>query len=380
MLQLADAEVHAEPQVGGARNGPSPDRGLAAGDVEHSTTDWHDHAGCLGGVDEPGRADQASVGVLPAHQGLDTGDVAALQADDRLVVHDEVVADQGDLECVGERVLVQPGVAHGCVVEGEAGPPGGLGRIHGHIGPAQDLRPAQPELGNRDADTAANLDRGVAELERLLHGGADPLGDRDRHGQIGQRFEQHGELVAAESGDEPIGADRGDEPTGNADQEGVAGLVAQGVVDRLEPVEVHEHHDVAQAGVRGVGQPLVEVVEELGPVRQTGQGIVEGLVGQLDLDVLELGDQLPVLERHGGLTGQQAEGLDAAGLGGAAGRRRGPDNDMSSLLGRHRQPGQHLEVVGLQAEDFRQLRIAVVDDDLVERQVLGPQAASGVTR
>ena len=70
----------------------------------------------------------------------------------------------------------------------------------------------------------------------------------------------------------------------------VARLVAVGVVDRLEAVEVEEHHgDLGVLAPRG-GQRLVQAVEEQHAVRQPGQQVVLGQVAGLLLGLLAVGD------------------------------------------------------------------------------------------
>ena len=95
-------------------------------------------------------------------------------------------------------------------------------------------------------------------------------------------LEQDGELVAAEAGDEAARPDRRPQPGADLDQQQVAVLVAEGVVDVLEPVEV-EDHDRGAAGA-AVGD-LVERGRQLalqrGAVGQAGQRVVQRLVPQL---------------------------------------------------------------------------------------------------
>ena len=72
------------------------------------------------------------------------------------------------------------------------------------------------------------------------------------------------------------GADSRDQPLGDRDQQQVADLVPEGVVDHLEVVQVDQRHvdrAVAGRGQRGL-QPLVEEH----PVGQLGQRVVGGAV------------------------------------------------------------------------------------------------------
>ena len=89
------------------------------------------------------------------------------------------------------------------------------------------------------------------------------------------------------------------EPPRDADQELVAGLVAEAVVDRLEAIEIevqHREQRPAQRAPRAVKQVL-QAVEEQRAVRQAGERIVERLALELRLGLLALGDVARDAER-----------------------------------------------------------------------------------
>ena len=80
---------------------------------------------------------------------------------------------------------------------------------------------------------------------------------------------QHGELVAADPGDEIAVVHGAAQALGDLDQQAVAGLVAEAVVDELEVVEVQEEHGQPLLRAHGRAQPG----DERGAVRQPGQRI-----------------------------------------------------------------------------------------------------------
>ena len=85
--------------------------------------------------------------------------------------------------------------------------------------------------------------------------------------------------------------------------------MAESVVDLLEAVEIHDHHDEAALRPGRLQQRLLDPVVEERPVRQVGEVVVEGLVllvGHLGPELL---DEVPVLERHAGVVGQGLEEL-----------------------------------------------------------------------
>ncbi len=63
-----------------------------------------------------------------------------------------------------------------------------------------------------------------------------------------------------------------------------------GVVDELEIVEVEEHHREPATGATGPAERVLEPVEEQRPVRQAGQRIMAGAIGERLGGELALGD------------------------------------------------------------------------------------------
>ena len=120
--------------------------------------------------------------------------------------------------------------------------------------------------------------------QRRLEGGRLILADDD-------------ELVAAEAGDGVAGAHDPAQPVGHRHQQLVAGGVTPAVVDQLETVEVDEQHRHLAARPAGAGQGLVEPLGQQHAVGQPGQGVVDGLVGQLELGQLALA-HVPHRRRH----------------------------------------------------------------------------------
>ena len=114
-----------------------------------------------------------------------------------------------------------------------------------------------------------------------------------------------------------------------SDEHLVAGGVAQGVVDDLEVVDVHEQHeDRLGAGA----QRLVHAAVEQRAVRQARERVVEGLALEVGAQGGELADrvlEVVVLQRHRHVAGQR---LDQAQLVGAEGAVH------AHALGQHQQP------------------------------------------
>ena len=88
---------------------------------------------------------------------------------------------------------------------------------------------------------------------------------------------EHHELVATEPSDDVQRSQGTAEPLRDHPEQRVAGVVAQLVVDRLEPVEIDEQ----QGHLVRRGRPhevhcLLELVEQQRPVRQAGEVVVGG--------------------------------------------------------------------------------------------------------
>ena len=155
--------------------------------------------------------------------------------------------------------------------------------------------------------------------------GGDPLGDRDRLAVVGEPVDQDPELVAAEAGDDVAGAQVGAQPRRDGAQQGVAGVVAEAVVDQLEVVEVEEEDPDRRAGDRGAAERVVDRVDEAEPVGQAGEGVVEDavaerLVGGVALE--GVGEDVGRGFQEGDVLGTEAAALRRSGR--RARRRAGP--------------------------------------------------------
>ena len=96
---------------------------------------------------------------------------------------------------------------------------------------------------------------------------------------FGGRFvEQDRELVAAEARRGVAVTDVVPNPLRDVDEEQVSRVVAEGVVDHLEAVEITEQHSDRHARTARPGDRVVEPVAQQRAVGEAGQVIVERLV------------------------------------------------------------------------------------------------------
>ena len=143
--------------------------------------------------------------------------------------------------------------------------------------------------------------------DRVLDRTSQPLGDTCRVqrtepdlagvvGLLGGPVDEHDELVAAESRQLITDTHDRTEPPCDVAEEFVTDAVAEAVVDDLEVVEIDEQHGDLVAARRR--QQLVEPRHDRRPVRQLGQRVVSGRMGEaLGRNAL-LGDVLDVRDRQ----------------------------------------------------------------------------------
>ena len=172
-----------------------------------------------------------------------------------------------------------------------AGAAARLGPVHRRVRVAQHVLGAVVAgARQRDADADAGEHLVPAHLDRRGQLLVNPLGDAGGVRLAVDVLEQHGELVAAEARERVARAHAALEPPRDADQQLVAGLVSEAVVDRLEAIEVeveHREQRLAQRAPRAVKQVL-QAVEEQRAVREIRERIVERLALQLLLGLLAL--------------------------------------------------------------------------------------------
>ena len=145
-----------------------------------------------------------------------------------------------------------------------------LGLVHRGVGVAQQrVRVGLAGRGEPAADADADVAALAADVERLAERGAQPSGGHRRLRLVLDAGAEDGELVAAEAGDHVVVADRAAQPVRDLDQQPVAGLVAEAVVDDLEVVEVEEQHRDALPVAGGDAQRR----QERGAIRQPGESV-----------------------------------------------------------------------------------------------------------
>ena len=135
----------------------------------------------------------------------------------------------------------------------------------------------------------------LTQLHGLAHGGENFFA---HHGGLGgggfvvavQAHAHHHELVAAYARDGVFATHAALQPARHFLQQQVAVVVAQGVVDELEVVEVDEQQRAVLALACAGGAGLLHAVEQHAAVGQAGERVDEGQVADLLLGVAARGD------------------------------------------------------------------------------------------
>ena len=289
MPELARADVHGNSQV--LRFRPrGPKRELLARRLQCPLAQRQNQPAFLGCGNEVGGCHQPTLGVLPAQQGLDAGDVAE-PVHLRLVVQDELLFPQPDAKIRTERrVGADSGLQLG-IEEADGVAPHGLGLVHRQVGLLEQfahtvVAPAQS--GDADARGGVVLVSGQIEgfaqlFDHLFGHHAGARGGNAR--VVVQVFEHDDEFVAAQARHRVALAHAAQQPRGDLLQQQVALVVAQGVVKYLEVVQVDEHQ-----GTRALRPPLLQPLQQQQAIGQPGQRIVKGQMVNLVFGRLALGD------------------------------------------------------------------------------------------
>jgi hypothetical protein len=153
--------------------------------------------------------------------------------------------------------------------------------VHGDIGAFhQRAGILGVKRAESDAHARVDLDRDIAQQERGLQCVGDLVRHTDRAG-VSTGEERDCELVAAQTRHGVAVAESLLQPAADLDEEVVAEVMAQRVVDLLEAIEVHHDHPDQFGAPACVGDGLFQPIEEERAVRESGQRVVRGLKADL---------------------------------------------------------------------------------------------------
>ncbi len=212
--------------------------------------------------------------MLPAHERLGTDHRTRLQVELRLVHDRELVGLDRRSEVAEHRQASRGAPVDLVAVELHAGALP-LGVVHGDVGASHRLDRlvvGRVDLRHTDADRHDDLE--PVERHRAAAVAHAPLGQLQD--LVARRaVAQDRELVAGEPGEHVVRAEHGRHPATELDEQGIARVMTERVVDLLEPVEI-EHHHAPHALDPPLGD-LRDVSLEQRSRREPGQGVVARL-------------------------------------------------------------------------------------------------------
>ncbi len=358
------AELHGR-QVDGHHHrrhaGVDPGLQLRDGGAQHPFADRDDLAAGLGQRDELGRRDEAELGMLPAQQRLDAHELLAVGVQLRLVVQQQLVALQRAAQCRLQLQLARRALLHAGREEAPRRLALVLGAVHRRVGVArQDLVVVAVRRIAGDADRHRHAQLVALHHARLGQALQQLAGHQLGAGGVGAG-QQHGELVAAEAGHGVDLAQAALQAARDLAEQRVAHAVAEGVVDVLELVQIHEHQRERPMVAARHARQLADAVGEQAAVGQVGEGVDVRQPHQVALDLAELRDVVEDADvvRHG------AVGVALLG-------DRGPARVEAAVLAR----GAHLALPvagGLQRGAHLAAHVAAADAEAQRRGLLALQ-------
>ena len=239
-----------------------------------------DQAALLGHRDEHTRRNHAMFGATPAEQRLERDHFQSAARKDRLVDERQFavshrLAEPGlDLAAEADRLV------HALIEHPDQVPPCALRLVQRQVCTAHDVdRVAlMIRVGHHEADRGGVLHRLAKDAERARAGAQQPLAAHHRLVLTGHGHHQP-EFVTGQPGNQALLADLLGEEVADGADHFIAGEMAEGVVDRLEPVDVEHRHGEATRHMHA----FAERAQEGEPVGRFGQGIVAGDMGRLAL-------------------------------------------------------------------------------------------------
>ncbi len=154
-----------------------------------------------------------------------------------------------------------------------------LGAIERHIGVAQDVAGvlgAAVDHGN--TDRSADIDAVPADDERRADRRENAFGYRLQRIVVRGAGHDDREFVAAQAGDEIVLASDLAQAPRDVENEFVADMVAECIVDVLEVVEIDVEHRGTWAAIAHFGDGAFQPFRKINPVRQSANRIVQSKV------------------------------------------------------------------------------------------------------
>jgi len=263
---------------------------VLAGRAQGPFTDLGDDPGVLGNRHEFRGTQPAAGRVIPAQQGLESGDFLGGGVDHRLVGQLEPARGQGIAKVLFELAAFLGISVQVRRVEVMSPAAAVLGRIEREIGIADDRLAGHPVVGrDGDADRGADHHPVAVDLVWFGQGHDDPLGAVSQGVAGAAAGDDYLKLVTAEPPHAPGAFHHPLKPLRHLPEQGIPGRMAEGVIDLLEPVEIEQEHGAGAVFDSAGVEYLFERFRHLQPVGEACERIVVREACRLFLVALALG-------------------------------------------------------------------------------------------
>src|SRR5437660_4972886 len=257
--------------------------------LQNKLPDRHDQARLLRDCDEPTGRHESIVGMSPTQQRLQRDHPVRLDVDDRLIMHIELAGLQCRAQARFDRDALLQASVHSGTEELEVVSAAVLGLIHRRVRVSEQLTHVLAV-----ARTEAHPDADARHEWPAVHDNrsGECLVDAASHlvyllGALGA-LHHHDELVATHAHDDVFRAHCGAYALRHDLQQLVTRLVAAGVVDVLEAIQIEEQHRKHRAAALGILDGAGKIGGQEQAVRQTGQLIMVREVIQVLLFLQQL--------------------------------------------------------------------------------------------
>src|SRR5690348_4331601 len=171
---------------------------------------------------------------------------------------------------------------HRWIADDKAVLPLGLGSVHRAVRVANQVLSPLMEIGTqRDANTGSHFDV-LTDADGLLEFDQDTLRHTDRVLGTAHIVNQEGKFVAAIASDHVAFSQTPMKTFGRLTEHGVAGFVAQLVINRFKPVQIDEQDGELEVPVMTTTlDGTCDLLEKLSTIGKTGEGIAHRFVSSL---------------------------------------------------------------------------------------------------
>ena len=254
--------------------------------------DLAEQSGFVGHHEESGGWEKlVGVGRPDADERLGTDRMCAGERDDRLVLHDDAVFVDGAPEHPFSGQSAGRGDSEFLVEDLDTVPTAVLGAVQRQIGIAEQLRVTLVRIGGPgDADAQGAVVPFVVDRDPVVQCLDEAVTELDCLVLVREVVGDDDELVAAEPCQRVSGTQVMCHPFRDADQDLIADVMTEGIIDDFEAIQVEVQHGETAGVSFETPQPLLNPVHQHGPVGDAGQRVSPGPEVEVGLVLLAFGD------------------------------------------------------------------------------------------